>query len=42
MLKKDPNIAVEDIATHIKNKGLAQYREKEKLAGKEALQHFER
>tara|TARA_B100000035_G_scaffold310186_1_gene317572 strand:+ start:3432 stop:6119 length:2688 start_codon:yes stop_codon:yes gene_type:complete len=42
LLKKDPNIAVEDIAIHIKNKGLAQYRVKEKMAGKEALQHFER
>ena len=42
MLKKDPNIAVEDIAAHIKDKGLTQYREKEKMAGKEALQHFER
>jgi len=42
LLKKDPNIAVEDIAAHIKNKGLGQYREKEKMAGKEALQHFER
>jgi preprotein translocase subunit SecA len=42
LMKKDPNIAVEDIATHIKNKGLNQYREKEKMAGKEALQHFER
>ena len=42
LLKKDPNIAVEDIASHIKNKGLNQYREKEKMAGKEALQHFER
>jgi preprotein translocase subunit SecA len=41
-MKKDPNIAVEVIATHIKNKGLNQYREKEKMAGKEALQHFER
>ena len=42
LMKKDPNIAVEVIATHIKNKGLNQYREKEKMAGKEALQHFER
>ena len=42
MLKKDPNIAVEDIAAHIKDKGLTQYREKEKMAGKDALQHFER
>ena len=42
LMKKDPNIAVEDIAIHIKNKGLNQYREKEKMAGKEALQHFER
>ena len=42
LMKKDPNIAVEDIANHIKNKGLNQYREKEKMAGKEALQHFER
>lgn len=42
LLKKDPNIVVEDIAAHIKNKGLGQYREKEKMAGKEALQHFER
>ena len=42
LLKKDPNIAVEDIAAHIKNKGLNQYREKEKMAGKESLQHFER
>ena len=42
LLKKDPNIAVDDIAVHIKDKGLNQYREKEKMAGKEALQHFER
>ena len=42
MLKKDPNIAVDDIAAHIKDKGLTQYREKEKMAGKDALQHFER
>ena len=42
LLKKDPNIAVEDIAAHIKKIGLGQYREKEKMAGKEALQHFER
>ena len=42
LLKKDPNIAVDDIAVHIKDKGLSQYREKEKMAGKEALQHFER
>ena len=42
MLKKDPNIAVEDIAAYIKDKGLTQYREKEKMAGKDALQHFER
>ncbi len=42
MLKKDPNIAVEDIAAHIKDKGLTQYREKEIMAGKDALQHFER
>ena len=42
LLKKDPNIAVEDIAAQIKNKGLKQYREKEKMAGKESLQHFER
>ena len=33
---------MEDIAAHIKDKGLTQYREKEKMAGKEALQHFER
>jgi preprotein translocase subunit SecA len=33
---------VEDIAAQIKNKGLKQYREKEKMAGKESLQHFER
>ena len=42
LLKDDQNIAVEDIASHIKQKGLELYRLKEKLAGKEALQHFER
>jgi len=42
LLKDDQNIAVEDIASHIKQKGLDLYRLKEKLAGKEALQHFER
>lgn len=42
LLKDDQNIAVEDIASHIKQTGLELYRLKEKLAGKEALQHFER
>ena len=42
LLKKEPNIAVENIALKIKDAGLLQYRAKEKLAGQEALHHFER
>jgi len=42
LLKDDPNIAVEEIASRIKEEGLSLYRQKEELAGKEALQHFER
>ncbi|MDC0877276.1 preprotein translocase subunit SecA [Methylophilaceae bacterium] len=42
LLKDDPNIAVEEIARRIKEEGLSLYRQKEELAGKEALQHFER
>ena len=42
LLKDDPNIAVEEIVSRIKEEGLSLYRQKEELAGKEALQHFER
>ena len=42
LLKDDPNIAVEEIASRIKEEGLSLYLQKEKLAGKDALQHFER
>ena len=42
LLKDDPNIAIEEIASRIKEEGLSLYRQKEELAGKEALQHFER
>jgi preprotein translocase subunit SecA len=42
MHKKDQNILNEDIIKLIQLQSLTQYREKEKLAGKEALHHFER
>jgi preprotein translocase subunit SecA len=42
MLKKDPNLPIEDIIKSIQVSALKQYRQKEKVAGKEALHHFER
>jgi len=42
MLKKDPNLPIEEIIKSIQVNALKQYRQKEKLAGKEALHHFER
>ncbi len=41
-VKKDPNIAIEEIATRIKVFGLESYRKKEQTAGEKALHHFER
>jgi preprotein translocase subunit SecA len=40
-LKKEPNIAIEEISNRIKNIGISNYREKEKVAGKDALHNFE-
>ena len=41
-LKKDPNLPIEDIVKQVQVNALKNYREKEKVAGKEALHHFER
>ena len=41
-LKKEPNIPIEEIAKRIKKIGLNSYREKEKVAGQEAVHNFER
>ncbi|MDB4041932.1 SEC-C metal-binding domain-containing protein, partial [Methylophilaceae bacterium] len=41
-LKKEPNIPIEEIAKRIKEIGLNNYREKEKVAGQEAVHNFER
>ena len=41
-IEKEPNIAIEEIANRIKKIGLSNYRTKEKVAGDEALHHFER
>ncbi|MDG2252854.1 MAG: preprotein translocase subunit SecA [Methylophilaceae bacterium] len=41
-LKKEPNIPIDEIAKRIKEIGINNYREKEKVAGQEAVHHFER
>ena len=41
-LKQDPNLPIEDIIKQVQGNALKSYRLKEKVAGKEALQHFER
>ena len=41
-LKKEPNIAIEEIANRVKEEANKNYRSKEKLAGKDVMHHFER
>jgi preprotein translocase subunit SecA len=41
-LKKEPSIAIEEIANRIKEMANQSYLNKEKLAGSEAIHHFER
>jgi preprotein translocase subunit SecA len=41
-LKKEPNIAIEEIASRIKEQANKNYRLKEKQAGVEVMHHFER
>jgi preprotein translocase subunit SecA len=41
-LKKEPNIAIEEIANRVKEEANKNYRSKEKQAGKDVMHHFER